>query len=82
MFVRDPVRKKQKELKKVAADNASLKKSLEKLIEEAKQPQPVKIVPTGPKTLRVENKRAKIKFLRYFLILLALALYILYLRSR
>ncbi|MEZ5405237.1 MAG: hypothetical protein R3F23_03375 [Verrucomicrobiia bacterium] len=82
MFVRDPVRKKQKELEKVTADNASLKKSLEKLIEEAKQPQSIKAPPTGPKTLRVENKKAKIKFLRYFLILLALALYILYLRSR
>lgn len=79
---RDPVREKQKELEKLTSQNALLKKSLEELIDEADKPKPVKMENITPKTLRVENKRAKVKFLRYALILLALALYIFYLRTR
>jgi hypothetical protein len=79
---RDPVREKQKELEKLTSQNALLKKSLEELIDEADKPKPVKMENIAPKTLRVENKRAKVKFLRYALILLALALYIFYLRTR
>ena len=69
---RDPVREKQKELKKLTLENISLKKSLEQLIQEAKTPLPPLSESVIPKTLRRENKKAKVKFIRYFIIFLIL----------
>ena len=79
---RDPVREKQQELEKLTLKNVSLKKSLEQIIQEAKiQPLP----PTEnviPKTLRMENKKAQVRFVRYFLIFLILLGYIIYVSLR
>ena len=78
--VRDPIREKKKDLEKLASQNALLKESLEKLIQNSHSP---KVEPTlVVKTLRVENKKAQVRFLRYFLIFLALIGYIIYMRLR
>ena len=76
----DPIRQKKKDLDKLASQNALLKKSLEKLIQEVHSPktEPKSVI----KTLRVENKKAQVKFLRYFLIFLVLVGYIIYMRLR
>lgn len=79
---RNPVREKKKELEKLALKNASLKKSLEQQIQDAKTPKIQRLESVAPKTLRVENKKAQVKFFRYFFIFLFLIGYIIYVSLR
>ena len=80
--VRNPVREKEKELKRLALENASLKESLEQLIRKAQTPKTQSFEVVSPKTLRGENKKAQVKFLRYFFIFLILIGYIVYVSLR